>query len=91
MNLPCSAWRGIFQAFDRNVARLGWAIVLFCGSAVLAAQDYCIVYRAALVWHEGRYLQRLITPTAKLVALVIISAVSFINAGVGYFMATIDK
>ncbi|KAH7715914.1 SRN-1 protein [Aphelenchoides avenae] len=91
LSIPCAALRGVFQAFDRHVARLAWSLALFCGTAVLAAQDYCIIYRGAVVWREGRYLSKLVTRTSKLVAVTVIFFVASLNAFVGYFLASPDK
>lgn len=64
---------------------------MFSGTMVLFAQDYCIVYRAAVVLFGGRHLPKSVAPRAKSFALLTIFGVALLNAFVWYFHTTADK
>ncbi|KAH7718522.1 hypothetical protein AAVH_14041 [Aphelenchoides avenae] len=89
--MPCAGLRGILQFADRHGARFGFSLALFCGTAVLSAQDYCILYRGSVVLRQGRYMSRIVTRKAKLIALLTIFVISSLNAFVGYFLTNVEK
>lgn len=64
---------------------------MFSGTMVLSAQDYCIVYRAAVVLHGGRDLPKIVTKRAKSFAIFVIIGIAILNAFVWYFHTTADK
>ncbi|KAH7680134.1 hypothetical protein AAVH_41495, partial [Aphelenchoides avenae] len=68
-----------------------FALVMFSGTMVLSAQDYCIVYRASVVLFGGRHLTKIVTTRAKSIALLAIFGVASVNAFVWYFHTIADK
>ncbi|KAH7722465.1 hypothetical protein AAVH_09991 [Aphelenchoides avenae] len=91
LHQPCATLRGLLQSLDRDQARYALPLAVFCGVAVLGTQDYCIIYRGAVVWREGRYLQRLVAKKAKLIALLAITGFASLTSFVGYFIATVTE
>ncbi|KAH7723063.1 hypothetical protein AAVH_09318 [Aphelenchoides avenae] len=67
------------------------ALVMFFGANTMFALDYCILYRLAAVLQNNRYRQFMISTAGKLLAGLLMTALSMAVAVIGHSIVSVEE